>query len=277
MFGRLQDNALFNTKCVFLLKTPINMLSFSEHRNITGLKKTMQTSFSVKEYDMKKNLFLLTVLLFIGAAQATAAEVGMVTQMNGSIAYQTATDKTKSAAVRNFMKVYEDDSFTLDSNAQIQIVYFESGTKETWKGPVAFKAGKIQGKADSPSAVPKITTMNSSVTGEVKRLAALTDTSRLQKTGSTLVRGKPSDASSAGKPPILSDADKKEISAAKKIYQDLLKDEEASDITPELYLFSVLADYDQFDEMRSLIAAMRKKQPENKDIDLFETWTDRQK
>lgn len=226
---------------------------------------------------MKKNLVLLTFLLVMGAVQANAAEVGMVTQMSGSVVYQAAADKAKSASVRNFMKVYEDDRFTLASDAQIQIVYFESSSKETWKGPADFKAGKTQGKADNPSAVPKIAAMNSSVTGEVKRLAALTDSSRLQKTGSALIRGKSSDASSAAKPPVLTDADKKEISAAKKTYQELLKDAQAWDITPELYLFSVLADYDQFDEMKTLIAGMRKKQPENKDIDHLETWADRQK
>jgi len=226
---------------------------------------------------MKKSLIFLTVLSFMGAVQTSAAEVGMITKMSGSVTYQAVADKAKSASVRNFMKVYENDSFTLAADAQIQIVYFESGSKETWKGPVAFKAGKTQGKSDSPSAVPKITTMNSSVTGEVKRLAAMTDTSRLQKTGSTLVRGKSSDASSPVKPPVLSESDKKEISAAKKTYQDLLKGAEASDITAELYLFSVLADYDQFDEMKTLLAGMRKKQPENKDIDLLERWADRQK
>ncbi len=226
---------------------------------------------------MKKCLILLTILLFMGAVQASAAEVGMITQMSGSVTYQAAADKNKPSSVRNFMKVYENDSFTLAADAQIQIVYFESGSKETWKGPVGFKAGKTQGKSDNPSAVPKITTMKASVTGEVKRLTALTDTSRLQKTGSAIVRGKSSDTSSSAKPPVLSETDKKEISAAKKTYQDLLKDAEASDITPELYLFSVLADYDQFEEMETLISDMRKKQPENKDIDQLKTWTNRQK
>lgn len=223
-----------------------------------------------------KKYFTASLMIFLiipSVIYAASAEVGMITQVSGNVSYQSVLDN-KPASVRNFMKVHDEDSFSLAADSVLQVVYFGNGRKETWKGPGNFKAGKTQGQG---AIQPAVSAMESKVSGEIVRLANIVDSSRLQRTGSTLVRGdKPPTEPSQNKQPALTEPEQKEIADAKKTYQGLLKDADAKDITPELYMFSVFADYDQYSDMKSLIAEMRKKQPTNKEIDRLEEWMSKQ-
>ena len=49
------------------------------------------------------------------------------------------------------------------------------------------------------------------------------------------------------------------------------------DITSELYLFSVMADYDQFEDMQLLLKRMREKQPGEPVIDQLAVWLNSQR
>ncbi len=60
--------------------------------------------------------------------------------------------------------------------------------------------------------------------------------------------------------PLPSEAQRK-IQEAEKTYRDLEKNAAADDITPELYFFSVLAEYRQFLEMAKLVDNMLQKRP----------------
>ncbi len=73
-------------------------------------------------------------------------------------------------------------------------------------------------------------------------------------------------------PPPLDDEEKEAVNAAKETYKALVESSDKDDITPELFLFSFLAEYDRFDDMKSLIKTMRMKQPENKEINRLEKW-----
>ncbi len=220
---------------------------------------------------MKKYLILSALLFLIVLPISTyaASEVGMVTQVSGKVSYQSASD-SKPSDVRNFMKVYEGDIFSLSADSFVQIVYLRSGRKETWKGPGNFKAGEKQGESQNSSVQPKAVMMDTEKARQIVLLSDNLDPSRLQRTGSTIARGE--KKASQASPRLLSEAEQKMIAAAKQNYQDMLKDADAGDITPELYMFSVFADYDQFAEMKLLIAEMRKKQPGNIDIDRLEEW-----
>ena len=219
---------------------------------------------------MKKYLILSVLFLIVlPIATYAASEVGMVTQISGKVTYQSASD-SKPADVRNFMKVYEGDMFSLSADSFVQLVYLRSGRKETWKGPGNFKAGDQQGKSQNSSLQPKAGMMDTEKARQIVLLSDNLDPSRLQRTGSTIARGE--KKASQAPPRALSEAERKKIADAKQNYQDMLKDADAGDITPELYMFSVFADYDQFTEMKLLLAEMRKKQPDNKDIDHLEEW-----
>ena len=62
------------------------------------------------------------------------------------------------------------------------------------------------------------------------------------------------------------------ISAARETYAQMQKDMPADDITPELYLYAALYEFLMYDEMKAVVADMRRKQPENEDIKALEAW-----
>jgi len=59
----------------------------------------------------------------------------------------------------------------------------------------------------------------------------------------------------------LSSAAQSKIKEAEKVYLDLKKGAAADDVTPELYFFSVLAEYQQFPEMTKMVDLMLAKRP----------------
>jgi hypothetical protein len=65
----------------------------------------------------------------------------------------------------------------------------------------------------------------------------------------------------AAVPVPLSGEAQRKIKEAEKLYQELKKGAAADDVTPELYLFGVLAEYKQFPEMVKMIDAMLEKRP----------------
>jgi hypothetical protein len=63
-----------------------------------------------------------------------------------------------------------------------------------------------------------------------------------------------------------------QIASAKETYQNLRKQTRADDITPELNLLGVLADYDQFEEMEKVIQDALKIQPANEVLKELAEW-----
>ncbi|NJL59492.1 MAG: hypothetical protein HC887_07480 [Desulfobacteraceae bacterium] len=139
---------------------------------------------------MKKYLILSALFCVIlpVIAYSASVEVGMVTQVSGKVTYQSASDNTP-ADIRNFMKVYEGDVFSLAADSFVQVVYLKSGRKEAWKGPGTFKAGEKQGQSQNSSAQPKVSTIDTEKARQIVLLSDNLDPSRLQRTGSVPLRG----------------------------------------------------------------------------------------
>ena len=194
--------------------------------------------------------------------------IGMVTHLKGDVVY--VTEGRKDRQVRNFMKVHRGDRFKLHSEAALQIVYFDNGRKVLWDGPTEFEAGKVEKNQKKGPTVSKLT---EDVSQEIRRVSLLVDMSRLQRTGSSQVRGPDSEKDKLLSHSVpLGEADEKIVHAAKTRYEALRKEADPQDIIPEMYLFSIMADYDQYGEMKNLIHRMRERQPENDQVDLIWEW-----
>ena len=221
------------------------------------------------------SLFGLSMAVDIRASQSLP-DIGMVIRLTGSVAYWHADGESDARPVQSFMKIRKDDHFRLSPHAVVQLVYFPNGRKETWTGPGDFMVGDSRSHAlgDMNSAGgPQVLSLPSAVVDEVKRVSPLVDPSRLHRSGGAQVRGSNRGGDSVPLRSVkLTDQEKGEIDRAKEIYSLLQNKVDNGDIIPELYLFSVLADYDQFKEMQDLIAIMRRKQPNNAGIDRLEQW-----
>jgi hypothetical protein len=76
---------------------------------------------------------------------------------------------------------------------------------------------------------------------------------------------------------VPSEEERAEIATAKENYRNLRNQAKDDDLTPELYLLGILANYDQFEEMGKVIKDALKKQPDNEVLKKLEEWVKTQK
>jgi hypothetical protein len=75
----------------------------------------------------------------------------------------------------------------------------------------------------------------------------------------------------------LTPEEQSEVAAAKETYKGLRQKAKADDVTPELYLLGVLADYEQYEDMESVLKDAQKKQPGNEVFKDLGNWVSAQK
>ncbi|MSQ72556.1 MAG: hypothetical protein EXR27_14885 [Betaproteobacteria bacterium] len=175
-----------------------------------------------------------------------------------------ASDGAAAAKVQPFMKMRQGDRFTVPAGAQVRVVYFQGGRQETWKGPSSFKAGASA--SDAQSGTPgEVTTLPASVPQKIAQVPELLQIAKLGRSGGVSVRG-------AGRPPKLTADQQAEVTSAKDTYRKLRAQSVADDITPELYLYSVLQDYLLYDDMKPVVDEMSKRQPNNGEVQELAAW-----
>ena len=213
--------------------------------------KTIKTAFSAA---------LFAVAIMVGGAQAQSLDVGLVNMLAGEVSY--ASEGAAAAKAQSFMKVRQGDRFTVPAGAAVRVVYFQGGRQETWKGPASFKAGARQGEGGTPT---EVTVLPASVPQKIAQVPELIQIAKLGRSGGVAVRG-------AAKAPRLSAEQQAEVKAAKDTYGKLRSQLGADDITPELYLYSVLQDYLLYDDMRPVVDEMSKRQPTSTEVQELAAW-----
>jgi hypothetical protein len=208
------------------------------------------------------------------AAPVPLPDVALITGLSGETTYWNKADIPKPTQARSFMKVRDGDHFKLASAASLTLLYFASGRQETWKGPATLMAcGQeslvLGNKQPMPRPVVKIFPTTASRQLGVAPLplcpANMSKSGVLQTMGSK-------DEPAAKIPPPLSDEARKKIKEAEKIYRNLERSAVADDVTPELYFFSVLAEYWQFPEMAKIVDAMVVKRPGDPALKDLRSW-----
>ena len=188
-----------------------------------------------------------------------SADVGLVNQLQGDVSYQgTGSAGARAAA---FMKVRDGDKFSVPDGGVLRIVYFEGGRQETWKGPASFKAGMKQGEAQSGKA--EVSQVPGGVPAKLAQTAEVIQIAKLGRAGGVTVRGVK---------PNLTPAQAAEVAQAKKTYDSWRTTVAADDITPELYLYTVLQDYMLYDDMKTVVKTMQDKQPNSADVKEIAAW-----
>ena len=107
-----------------------------------------------------------------GEVQTSPVDVGLVTKLSGEATYFNQTDQKQPVQVQAFMKIRQGDHFKLPAASLVQLVYFDNGRQETWRGPVTFIAGLGESRAEgekSPQSQPEVQVLPTKVT---KRLMA---------------------------------------------------------------------------------------------------------
>ena len=214
---------------------------------------------------------LLVLFTEISAkAQILPPDVGLVTQLSGDATYWNEGYQKTPGKVLVFMKIRSGDHFRLSQGSTIQLVYFQNGRQETWKGLAAFMVGDVQSKVEGDKLVqPEVVTLPSDASQGMRRIPVLLRRARLSRSGGMQIRG---SGEASQKPMIPSKEEKAEIAMAKETYQKLRKQTKPDDITPELNLLGILADYEQYEEMEKVIKDALKIQPGNQVLKELEEW-----
>ena len=209
---------------------------------------------------VKTSAKLFAVLSAAASFAAWAsADVGLVNQLQGDVSYQgTGATGAKAAP---FMKVREGDKFTIPDGAVLRIVYFEGGRQEMWKGPSSFKAGAKAG--DAQSGTPVVSQVPGGVPAKLSQTAEVIQIAKLGRAGGVTVRGVK---------PNLTPAQAAEVAQAKKTYESWKGSSAADDITPEMYLYTVLQDYMLYDDMKVVVQTMQAKQPNSQEVKELASW-----
>jgi len=211
---------------------------------------------------MKKIMFFL-IRLFICAAvagsvyaqsaaqPATQPDVALINQLTGQVSWQS--EGASAASARAFMKVRQGDRFSVPSGAQLRLLYLQSGRQETWNGPAAFRVGSAQSEPSNgqPAAV---STVPGAVPQRIAQLPELLRVAKLGRSGGVAVRA-------INVPRKLNESQQAEVEAARATYKTMRSQTTDDDITPELYLYSVLQSYSLTDEVRPVVEEMATRAP----------------
>jgi hypothetical protein len=222
----------------------------------------------------KAGLYLagLAMVFLTTIAHASSPDVGLITSLTGEVSFWNATDQKEPAQAQAFMKVRQGDHFKLPPGSQVQLLYCVSGRQETWTGPTTFSAGDQKGQAvddKKQQAPPEVKIVPSKVSKRIMEAPIPFPRCTVRYSGAIQIMTPGCPASP--KAPVSPEA-RQQIVKAQEVYRDLQKEAEAGDLTPELYLLSVYAEYGQYAKMEKVIDAMREKQPGNATLKNLGDW-----
>jgi hypothetical protein len=196
--------------------------------------------------------FAAAALLAVPAIAGAQADIALVDLVSGDVTYGSPR-----ARVTAYMKVREGDRFTLARGAQVRLMYFKSATQEHYAGPASFTATANGGYLHS-GGKPRVTSIPAVVPGRLSRIPELVQHAKL---GGVALRGAPKPR-----------PDDSQLRTARADYDRLRRDATGDDITPELFLFSALAEYHRYEEMGQLAEEMLRKQPRNEEVKILADW-----
>ena len=177
-------------------------------------------------------------------------------QVKGAVTLSPKSGAAVSA--KPFTKVREGDRFDLPAGAQLRLVYFEGARQERWTGPSSFRASRLQGSALS-GAPAEVTALPASVPQRIARVPELMQNARL---GGVQVRSAQA----------VRRVQEHSLDEARSTYDELRKTLPGDDITPELYLFTALNEYQLYEDMAPLVDEMLRKQPQSEDVKSLASW-----
>jgi len=209
---------------------------------------------------IRRALYLCVLLLGgSGVGHAQGADVGLISQVAGDVSYASASGAGK---VQAYMKIRSGDRFTLADGAQLKVVYFKNGRQETWRGPAGFRSGP-ENSEPLAGAVYEVANLPIGVPQKIQRIPELL---QMAKLGGIQVRGTtPKQRASLEQ--------QAEVAVARSTYAQLRQQVPRDDITPELYLYTVLQEYLLYDEMKTVVDEMLRKQPDNQEAQQLAEWT----
>ena len=184
------------------------------------------------------------------SAQEAAGDVGLVNALQGDVSYQGKEGQARKA--QPYMRLRHGDKVTLASGASIRISYTTVSRQESWLGPSSFVATSTGGELLKGSK-PDVVKLPAAVPQKLARISELMNTSRV---GGLVVRSVKAQTS----------ASQEEVAEAMAAYESMRAKAVPSDVTPELFLYSVFEEHGMTDDLKIVARDMLSRQPDNPEI-----------
>jgi hypothetical protein len=155
-----------------------------------------------------------------------------------------------------YMNIRVGDVFEVPDGVVVKVAYFQGGRQETFAGPASFAIGALQSIVRT-GAPPLVTLLPSGVLQKISQTPELVQIAKLSSA---------SPAHGSAREQRLTPQQQAEVRYARQIYGKLRSETPGNDITPELYLYSVLQDHQLYTDMKTIVADMARRQPGNKDV-----------
>ena len=195
--------------------------------------------------------FILTAVLATQAwAQEAAGDVGLVNALQGDVSYQGKEGQVRKA--QPYMRLRHGDKVTLASGASIRISYTTVSRQESWVGPSTFVATSSGGELLKGNK-PDVAQLPAAVPQKLARISELMNTSRV---GGLVVRSAK----------VQTSATREQIAEAMAAYESMRAKAVPSDVTPELYLYSVFEENGMTEDLKIIAREMLSRQPDNPEI-----------
>lgn len=196
----------------------------------------------------------LLLVAALPAAAFAAGDVGVVNHLAGFVTVTSGASTTKAQA---YMNIHEGDMFEVPAGVTLKVVYF-GGRQESFSGPASFKVGARQSVVGKGSP-PQVSTLPAGVPQKISQTHELVQIAKLSRASAPGGRG-------PAREQRLTPQQQAEVREARETYAKLRADTPGDDITPELYLYSVLQDNLLYGEMKAVVAEMARRQPGNGDV-----------
>ncbi len=199
-----------------------------------------------------KFLLGFAAALFSGVtlAQDAGGDVGLVNSLQGDVSYQGKEGPARKA--QPYMRLRHGDKVTVAAGGAIRISYTTANRQESWTGPSSFVATSGGGEL-LKGGKPEIVQLPSAVPQKLARVSELMNTSRV---GGLVVRSVKAQSASS----------KEEVAEAVAAYESMRAKAAPSDVTPELFLYSVFQENGMVDDLKIVAKEMMSRQPDNPEI-----------
>ncbi|WP_027360888.1 hypothetical protein [Desulforegula conservatrix] len=188
-------------------------------------------------------------------------DVGLITEITGSVSYSSADSKSGFSDAVVFMKVRSNDCLKIGEKSSLTLLYQGNGRREVWNGPLSIKIKEeesvvIEGtalgnsnKADNISVV---------VSDKVFMASELGESGKLGKSGIRVVRS-------------MSETSETKLREGLEKYKKMKSDFGEKDAVPDLYLLSLYSELGKHSEMENQLKLMKQKWPGNPEL---KKWAD---
>jgi hypothetical protein len=208
--------------------------------------------------------------------KTTSRDVGLVMKITGDVVFTPAGAKEPDK-VSPQMKTRSGDRFLVPQDGLLQVLYFDKGREETWKGKASVTIGTAESAGKDDGGKPKLPDQVKNVTKDamegVRKIPAILRRAGLVRGGGmTLMGGK--ERKESAETPKLTPEELSDIADARETYKALREKSAEDDIIPELYLIGVLADFDQYEDMVKAAKDALARQPENATVKGILKWAE---